>query len=130
MLQAVIAMLAQGGLGQGGGNGGLGGALGGLGGLGGLVAQFQKAGLGEVVGSWIGTGHNLPISGDQLGSVLGPDVIGQLAQQLGLSHGEAQSQLSQILPQVVDKLTPNGQLPDPSSGGLGDIGSLLERFGR
>lgn len=120
LLQAVIAMLAQGGLGSGGSAGGLGG----------LVAQFEQAGLGHVVSSWVGTGQNLPISADQLGGVLGSDVIGQLAQQLGLSPGETQSQLSQMLPHVVDTLTPGGRLPEASGEGLGDIGSLLARFSR
>lgn len=118
MLQAVIAMLAQ----------QQGGAGGGLGGLGGLVQQFQQGGLGDLVASWVGTGQNLPVSPTQLQDVLGSDMLAQLAQQLGLSQGEAVGQLSQLLPQVVDKLTPNGQLPD--AGGLGDIGSVLERFSR
>jgi len=119
MLQAVIAMLAQ----QQGGAGG-----GGLGGLGGLVQQFQQGGLGDLVASWIGSGQNLPVSPTQLQDVLGNDMLAQLAQQLGLSQGEAAGQLSQMLPQVVDRLTPGGKLPD--AGGLGDIGSVLERFSR
>jgi uncharacterized protein YidB (DUF937 family) len=152
LLQAVIAMLAQGGLsGSGGaqsGGGGLGGMLGGAlggalgggsggssggglgGGLGGLVRQFEQAGMGDVVGSWIGTGQNLPISADQLGSVLGPDVLSQLAKQVGMSQGEVGGQLSELLPQLVDKLTPNGNLADVSESGLGDLGSVLERFSK
>lgn len=118
MLQAVIAMLAQ----QQGGAGGQGG------GLAGLVQQFQQGGLGDLVASWIGTGQNMPVSPTQLQDVLGSDMLARLAQQLGLSQGEAAGQLSQLLPQVVDKLTPNGQLPDAS--GFGDIGSVLERFSR
>jgi len=151
LLQAVIAMLAQGGMsGSGGaqsGGGGLGGMLGGAlggalgggggsaggglgGGLGGLVQQFEQAGLGDVVGSWIGTGQNMPISADQLGSVLGPDVLAQLARQVGMSQGEVGGQLSDLLPQLVDKLTPNGQLSDVNDTGLGDLGSVLERFSK
>lgn len=114
-LQAIIAMLA-----QGNGPGG--------GGLGGLVQQFERGGLGELIGSWVGTGQNLPISPGQLQEVLGGDRLSQFAQQLGLSQGQAADQLSQLLPQVVDKLTPGGQLPD--AGGLGDLGSVLERFSR
>lgn len=144
LLQAVIAMLAQGGLsgsgGAQGGGGGLGGMLGGAlgggsagglgGGLGGLVQQFEQAGLGDVVGSWIGTGQNLPISADQLGSVLGPDVLGQLAKQVGMSQSEVGGQLSDLLPQLVDKLTPSGQISDVQDSGLGDLGSVLERFSK
>lgn len=114
-LQAIIAMLA-----QGNGPGG--------GGLGGLMQQFQQGGLGDLVASWVGTGQNLPVSPGQLQDVLGSDMLSQFAQQLGLSQGQAADQLSQLLPQVVDKLTPNGQLPD--AGGLGDLDSVLERFSR
>ncbi len=95
---------------------------GGLGGLGGLLGKLQQAGLGEVASSWVGSGQNLPVSGDQLSGALGSDVLGQLARQLGLGQGELASQLSQHLPQVVDQLTPQGKIPE---GGLGDIGALL-----
>lgn len=110
-LQALIAMLAQGG----------------GGGLGGLVQQFQHAGLGEVIGSWIGGGQNLPVSPDQIQGALGDGMLSRFAQQLGVSQGDAAMQLSNLLPQVVDRLTPQGQLPSAGAG-LGDIGSLLERF--
>lgn len=92
------------------------------GGLGGLVAKFQQAGLGEVVNSWISTGQNLPVSPEQLGQVLGQDKLAGLAQQLGLPQGDLMGQLSQMLPQVVDQLTPTGQAPQ---GGLGSVADLL-----
>lgn len=111
LLGAVIGMLGQGG-----------GQAGGLGGLAGLVAKFQQSGLGDVAASWVGTGENKPIAPDQLGGVLGNDMLSGLAQQMGMNQGDLLGQLSQMLPQVVDKLTPNGQLP---SGGLGDLGGLL-----
>lgn len=91
------------------------------GGLAGLLQQLQAGGLGEQVQSWISTGSNLPVSGEQLGSALGGDLLAQLAGQAGVSTSEAGTQLSQWLPQVVDKLTPQGQLP---AGGL-DLGGLL-----
>jgi uncharacterized protein YidB (DUF937 family) len=96
------------------------------GGLGGLLQKAQQAGLGDVVGSWVGTGQNQPISGDQLGgllgSVLGQGQVASMAQQMGVDQGDLLGQLSQMLPQVVDKLTPQGQVPE---GGLGNIGDLL-----
>lgn len=95
------------------------------GGLAGLVEQFQRSGMADVVNSWISTGNNLPISADQLSNVLGPEALGQLAQQLGLSQGQAAAQLSDVLPQVVDQLTPGGQLPQE---GLGELSDLLGRF--
>jgi uncharacterized protein YidB (DUF937 family) len=88
-----------------GGDGGL------LAGLGGLLNRFQQSGQGDVMKSWVGSGQNMPISPSQLGSVLGPGVVGSLAQRTGLSEEEITSQLSQLLPGVVDRLTPNGRLP-------------------
>ena len=96
------------------------------GGLGGLVAKFQQAGLGDVVGSWIGSGRNQNISGDQLSSVLGEDTLGALARKLGVSPDTAASQLSNVLPGLIDYLTPQGQAP---AGGLGDTSDLLGLFG-
>jgi len=87
------------------------GAGGGLGGLGGLLDKLQKGGLDDVANSWIGTGQNQPVTPKQLGPALGPDIIKILAQRSGLSEEELTKQLSQILPGVVDKLTPAGRLP-------------------
>jgi uncharacterized protein YidB (DUF937 family) len=67
--------------------------------------------LGNAINSWIGTGQNQPVSPGQLGSALGPDIIKTLAQRSGLSEEEITKQLSQILPGVIDKLTPQGRLP-------------------
>jgi uncharacterized protein YidB (DUF937 family) len=99
---------------------------GGVGGLEGLIAKFQQAGLGDVVASWIGTGQNKAISGDQLGQVLGNDTLSGLARQLGLGSGDVAGQLSSILPGLVDKLTPAGQAP---AGGLGNAEDLLGSLG-
>ena len=82
--------------------------------------------MGDVMSSWIGKGENLPIAPDQLGGVLGGDMLGQLTQQTGMGQGDLLGQLSQLLPQMVDKATPEGAIPD---GGLGDIGAILARFG-
>jgi uncharacterized protein YidB (DUF937 family) len=87
------------------------GAGGLLGGLGGLMDKLQQGGLGNVTNSWIGSGQNQPVSPNQVGLALGPNIIKTLAQQSGLSEDELTKQLSQVLPGVVDKLTPNGRLP-------------------
>jgi uncharacterized protein YidB (DUF937 family) len=113
LVQVVASMLAQ--QGQGGAAGGLAG----------LVAQFQRGGLGDVVNSWISTGQNLPISPDQLSRVLGSDTLSQLAQHTGLNTDEILGHLSQVLPQMVDHMTPEGRLPE---GGLADLGAILSRF--
>ncbi|SBT07737.1 conserved hypothetical protein [Candidatus Accumulibacter aalborgensis] len=96
------------------------------GGLGGLMAKFQQAGLGEVVASWIGSGQNQPISGNQLTDVLGSDVMADLAAKLGTNSGEAAGQLSQVLPGLIDQLTPSGQVPQE---GLGNAGELMGMLG-
>ena len=104
--------------------GGRGGVAGGLGGLGGLLQQLQQGGLGDVAQSWVSTGQNLPVSPDQLQAALGADRIDALAQQVGMPAGDLSSQLAQYLPQVVDQLTPGGQVPDGGAGGT-DLGGLL-----
>jgi uncharacterized protein YidB (DUF937 family) len=81
------------------------------GGLPGIISKLQQGGLGNQANSWVGTGQNLPVSGDQLSNVLGGSDIGRLAQQFGLSHGDASSGLSQMLPQIIDQMTPHGQVP-------------------
>jgi uncharacterized protein YidB (DUF937 family) len=84
------------------------------GGIGGLLQSFQDQGLGDTVSSWIGNGENLPISAEQIQSVLGSEKIQNLASQFGMSGDDLSSMLSQHLPGLVDKLTPNGTLPDNS----------------
>ncbi len=134
----LAAMLGQGGAGaQGGGQGGQAALLqlvlgllannGQGGGLAGLMEKFQSAGLGEQVNSWVGTGQNLPVSPEQLGSVFGQDQMSQMAEKMGLSTGDLGTQLSQLLPQAVDQFTPGGQAP---AGGLGDLGDLLGQLMR
>jgi uncharacterized protein YidB (DUF937 family) len=81
------------------------------GGLSGLVQTFQEKGIGDVVASWISTGKNLPTNANQIQEVLGSPKIQQIAQQLGMSSADASNALAQFLPQVVDKLTPNGSMP-------------------
>jgi len=81
------------------------------GGLAGLVDQFTKSGLGDVVSSWVGTGQNLPISADQITKALGGGQLGDLANKAGLSPEKASSMLANVLPGLVDSLTPKGEVP-------------------
>ena len=113
LLQAVTAMLSNDGP---------------QGGLGGLLQKFQQAGLGDVVGSWVGSGQNQPISGEQLSNVLGPDTLSGLAEKLGVDPGEAAGQLSNILPGLIDQLTPQGQAPEQGLGNSGDLMGMLGGF--
>jgi uncharacterized protein YidB (DUF937 family) len=81
------------------------------GGLGELVDQFKKAGQGETVDSWVGTGANKPMEPAAMEKSLGSDLIDGLVQQTGLSREELLERLSKVLPEAVDKMTPGGQLP-------------------
>ena len=76
-----------------------------------LVRQFQQGDQGKTINSWIGQGENQPIAPRDLGQVLGPDALKTLAQQTGLSQQELLTQFSQLLPAIIDKLTPQGRLP-------------------
>jgi len=96
------------------------------GGLQGIVSQLTKSGLGNIVNSWISTGENQPVKPEQLQNALGGDLMDQFASKLGLSHSEAANQLSSVLPTVIDKLTPDGNLPE--SNDLGGIQDLLKKF--
>jgi len=97
------------------------------GGLPGIISKLQNGGMGQQVGSWVGTGQNAPISGSQLQEVLGSGSIGEIAQQLGMSHGDASSNLAQVLPQLIDHLTPHGQVPDDHSDMLAQALSALTK---
>ena len=94
LLQAALQMLQQ--------NGGLQGILG----------KFQQAGYGAQADSWVSTGKNQPIDAGALQQVLGQGQLGQIAQQLGMSHGDAADGLAAMLPQLIDRMTPQGQVPE------------------
>lgn len=85
------------------------------GGLAGLVQAFQQNGLGDAVASWIGTGQNQPITTGQIQAVLGSDAVKQIAAKMGLPPDAVSAKLAEVLPGAIDRLTPNGQLPE---GGL------------
>jgi uncharacterized protein YidB (DUF937 family) len=88
------------------------------GGLAGLLQTFQQKGLGDIISSWISTGGNLPVSADQLLHVIGEGRIQEIAEKAGISTQDAASQLSALLPGLIDNLTPDGKIPD---------GNLLEK---
>lgn len=131
LLDSVVGALAGG---QGGGNNGLMDVVMQLinnqpGGLGGLVQSFQQGGLGEIVNSWVSTGQNLPISAEQLQSVLGGGQLQDIAAKLGVSPEQASGSLADLLPQVVDKLTPNGQVPEGGGDLLAQGLDMLKKGG-
>jgi len=91
------------------------------GGISSLLDKFRQGGLSAVVESWVGNGNNQPISGEQIQSVLGIPAVAQLAEKLGIDADSASSLIAQYLPQVVDGLSPNGEVEshgDLASQGL------------
>jgi len=80
-------------------------------GLQGLLDQFMQSGMAQHAQSWVGSGQNMPVSGEQLTQALGSGKLQELAQQFGLSANGAAGGLASILPQIIDHLTPNGQIP-------------------
>ena len=102
LLPVVLAMLAN--------RGGTGGAGAGLGGL---LQQLQAGGLGRQADSWVGSGDNMPISADQLSSALGHDRLAEIAAQAGVSEDEASTGLAALLPDLVNRVTPQGEMPAP-----------------
>jgi uncharacterized protein YidB (DUF937 family) len=94
LLQVVLSLLQQ--------NGGLEGVLG----------RFRQGGLGQQADSWVGTGQNMNISPDQLQQIFGSSTISDLASQLGMPEDQARSTMAQLLPEVINHLTPHGQVPE------------------
>jgi len=84
------------------------------GGISGLIEAFKNNGPGGIVSSWISIDKNMPISADQTLQTLGPDKIQKIAQKIGMSNEDLSQHLSQLLRQIVDKLTPNADVPSPS----------------
>ncbi len=123
--------------GAGGGSGGMGGMLAALapmlgaalagGGLQKLLSGFQANGMDDKVQSWVGPGDNAPLSAAEVESVVSADQIAEIAQRLGVSPEEAASVLADVIPDVVNGVTPDGQLPDQSQ--LDDVFSQLTQAG-
>jgi uncharacterized protein YidB (DUF937 family) len=100
------------------------------GGLQGLVENLTKGGLGEQVASWISQGQNLPVSGNQLAAALQGGGLGDLLKGFGMDRPDTMDGLAKMLPDVVNQLTPNGQVEAGAEGGLeAQLGSLLGRLG-
>ncbi len=95
------------------------------GGLGGLIGKFEQAGLGGAMSSWIGSGPNQAVSGNQITSALGSGTLTDIAAKLGINPDEAASQLSQLLPGLINHLTPQGQAPQQGLGNSGDLMGML-----
>jgi len=97
------------------------------GGIGGMLDKFRDAGYAQQADSWQSSGQNLPISGDALKAVLGSGAIGQIAQQLGISHDDAAGGLAQALPKLIDSMTPTGQIPANDGDLVAQALALLQK---
>ena len=98
------------------------------GGLPGLLSRLQSGGLGGEVASWLGQGDNQPVSADALSQAIGPDTLSQVASQFGMSQPDAASGLAGALPQLIDMLSPNGQVDGNSEmlqQGLSMLGGMF-----
>lgn len=96
------------------------------GGIGGILDKFKEGGLAEQAASWVGKGENLPVSAEQISSVLGNGAIADMAAKFGLSPETLSAQIAQYLPTVVDKLTPNGAVEAESGGLLNTVLGMLK----
>ena len=96
------------------------------GGLGGVLDKFKAGGLGDAAASWVGTGANLPVSADQISSVLGSGAIAEMAAKFGIDPATLSAQIAEHLPTVVDKLTPNGEVEAESGGLLSSVLGMLK----
>ena len=98
------------------------------GGLSGLVEKITAGGLGDQVASWVGKGENLPISAEQLQAILGSSFVQGLAEKFGINAADVAGNLTSLLPQVIDKLTPDGEVPGDNKlleAGLAGLTSLF-----
>ncbi len=91
------------------------------GGVGGILEKFKTGGLADAAASWVGTGDNIPVSADQISSVLGNDQIAAMAEKFGIDPATLSAQIAEYLPSVVDKMTPNGAVEADSGNTLSSV---------
>ena len=97
------------------------------GGISGVLGKLQQAGYGKEAQSWVSPGQNLPIDADALRQALGEGQLGKIAQQLGITHGEAADGLATALPHVIDQMTPQGSVPDDHNDLVSQALALLTK---
>jgi uncharacterized protein YidB (DUF937 family) len=101
------------------------------GGLDNVLGKFREAGMGAQADSWVSTGQNMDISPNQLEQVLGSDALSEIAAKLGMSQDQAGSAMSQVLPEVINQLTPQGQVTPDSENSLAEgLNALAGSLGR
>ena len=103
-------------------------SVGGGGGLAEVIGAFNKGGLGDIMSSWVGGGPNKPVDPGALASILGPEILGQFAQKAGIGKADAGAALASVLPELINHITPQGQVPEGDALD-GVLGSLLGQLG-
>jgi uncharacterized protein YidB (DUF937 family) len=93
-----------------------------------IISKFQSAGLGQHVQSWVGTGDNAAVTGDQIGQAFSPEQIEGWAKQAGTTPDAMKDVLAQALPHLVDHMTPAGSVPAETPSQIPDLSGLLSRF--
>jgi uncharacterized protein YidB (DUF937 family) len=96
------------------------------GGLGGILEKFKEGGLAEQAASWVGKGENMPVSADQIASVIGSSALGDMAAKFGISPEMLSGQIAQHLPTVIDKMTPDGEVTNNSGNLLSVVLGMLK----
>ena len=91
------------------------------GGIGGVLDKFKAGGLGDAAASWVGKGENMPVSADQISSVLGSGAIADMAAKFGIDPATLSAQIAEHLPTMVDKMTPNGVVEADSGNILSNV---------
>ncbi len=97
------------------------------GGIEGILGKFQQAGLGQQADSWVSTGQNLPIDPGALGEIFGQEELGQIARQTGMSQQDVSGGLADLLPGLIDGMTPKGQVPADSSDLVNQALAMLQK---
>ena len=105
------------------------GGGGGGGGLGGLLSQFQAAGLEDKADTWVGTGANARLRPAEVEQALGQDEVAEIAREAGVSERQARGGLAKMLPDVINQLTPNGQVPQDDAALQAALTQLKARAG-
>ncbi len=96
------------------------------GGLTGILDKFKEGGLAEQAASWVGKGENMPISADQISSVLGSDAIAGMAAKFGIDPADLSAKIAEHLPTVIDKMTPDGEVNANSGNLLSTVLGMLK----
>jgi len=97
------------------------------GGLEGVLGKFRQAGMGAQADSWVGTGRNMNISPNQLEQVFGSGALNDIASKLGMPQDQAGSAISQVLPELINQLTPQGKVTPDSENSVAEGLEALAR---